>query len=336
MALKNYLTNLSNGANQTNGTFKDLGFGTKDFKKTRRLINRDGSFNVNKKGRGFFGIHDAYHTLITVSWTSFFCLVGLGYLTVNVLFAMIYYLIGIDQLSGVVSNNLWWQLSNTFFFSTQTIATLGYGTISPVGFWMSLAAAIESLLGLLGFALITGLLYGRFSRPYVRMVFSEHAIIAPYQDTRAFEFRIANERNNQFVEVEVQVVYTQYDKDQQQRVFYNLPLERDKVNVMSLSWTIVHPISADSPLFSMSKEEFYEADGEFLILIKGFDDTFSQTIHTRSSYKNHETQWGKQYEMMFEENQVGYVDLHLDKIDASGDAPVDEVMMKEKKVDKQD
>ena len=323
MALKNYLNN------RTNESFKDLGFGTKDFEKTRRLINRDGSFNVNKKGRRFLRMQDAYHTLITVSWTSFLCLVGLGYLVTNVLFAVVYYLIGIDQLSGVEGNDPLMQLSDAFFFSTQTIATLGYGTISPVGFWMSFAAAMESLAGLLGFALITGLLYGRFSRPYVRMAFSEHAVIAPYQALRAFEFRIANERNNQLIEVEVQVVYTQYDKDQQQRVFYNLPLERDKVNFMSLSWTIVHPINADSPLFGMSKEEFYEADGEFLILIKGFDDTFSQTIYTRSSYKSHETQWGKQYEMMFEENESGYVDLHLNKIGAFQDASLDEVIRKE-------
>lgn len=330
MALKNYLNNLSNGGNITTGPFKDLGFGTKDFEYTRRLINRDGSFNVNKKGRRFLRMQDAYHTLITVSWTSFFCLVGLGYLVANILFAVVYYLIGIDQLSGVEDSGIWMQLSDAFFFSTQTIATLGYGTISPVGFWMSFAAAIESLLGLLGFALITGVLYGRFSRPYVRIAFSEHAVIAPYQDTRAFEFRIANERNNQLIEVEVQVVYTQYDQDQQRRVFHELPLERDKVNFMSLSWTIVHPIDAESPLYGMSKEEFYEADGEFLILIKGFDDTFSQTIYTRSSYKNHETQWGKRYEMMFEENEAGYVDLHLDKINASRDASLDEVVMKEK------
>ena len=324
MALKNYLTNLSNGASLNDGTFKDLGFGTKDFEKTRRLINRDGSFNINKKGRRFFRMYDAYHTLITVSWTSFFMMVGLGYLVANILFAILYYLIGIDQLSGVVSNNMAGQLSDAFFFSTQTIATLGYGTISPVGFWMSFAAAVESLLGLLGFALITGLLYGRFSRPYVRVVFSDHAVIAPYRDLRAFEFRIANERNNLFIEVEVQVVYTQYDREQQRRVFHDLPLERDKVNFMSLSWTIVHPIDADSPLFGMSQEAFYEADGEFLILIKGFDDTFSQTIYTRSSYKNHETHWGKKYEMMFEENEAGYVDLHLNKIGTFRDAPLDE------------
>lgn len=330
MAIKNYFNSAGNGGGLPQRTFKDLGFGTKDFDKTRRLINRDGSFNVNKRGRRFFRIYDAYHTLITISWTGFLLLVLLGYLMTNVLFAVIYYLIGIEQLSGVVSHTPLMQLTDAFFFSTQTIATVGYGTISPIGFWMSLAAAVESLVGLLGFALVTGLLYGRFSRPYVRMAFSEHAVIAPYQDRRAFEFRIANKRNNQFIEVEVQVVYTQYDHQKEGRVFHNLPLERDKVSFMSLSWTIVHPIDANSPLYGMSEEEFHRANGEFLILIKGFDDTFSQTIYTRSSYKNHEVKWGKRYEMMFEENTKGSLDLHLNKIGLFSEASLEDVIEKEK------
>ena len=337
MALKNLqnsLNSTNNGKSLAKDGFEDLGFGTKNFEKTRRLINRDGSFNVNKKGRRFLHMYDAYHTLITVSWPSFLLLVFVGYLATNLLFAGIYYMIGIDQLSGIVSSTPMMQLFDAFFFSTQTIATLGYGTISPVGFWMSFAAALESLLGLLGFALVTGILYGRFSRPYVRIAFSEHAVIAPYQGIRALEFRIANERNNQLTEVEVQVVYTQYEREKQDRKFYNLSLERDKVNLMSLSWTIVHPVDAESPLYGMTHQEFYDANGEFLILIKAFDDTFSQTIYTRSSYKNHEVLWGKRFDMMFEENEAGMIDLYLDKVGVASDAPLDEVTVQENEVSK--
>ena len=208
--------------------------------------------------------------------------------------------------------------AEAFFFSSQTITTLGYRRISPVGFWASAVAALESMLGIMGFALITGLLYGRFSRPTAKLIYSEKSLIGPYQCAAAWMFRLANVRSNQLIEVEMQVTYSrieQLENGKKVRRFYALKLERSKVNFLALSWTIVHPIDADSPLYGTTPEEFRDSDSEFIILIKAFDDTYSQTVHTHSSYRYNEITWGAKFLPMFEEaNNDKNVRLNLNHI----------------------
>jgi inward rectifier potassium channel len=158
---------------------------------------------------------------------------------------------------------------------------------------------VESLVGLLGFALATGLLFARFSRPTAKIVFSERALISPYQDGTAFEFRIVNSRNNQLIEVECKVLFTRFPAENAVRQFVSLNLERSRVTFFPLSWTIVHPIDGDSPLHGLTREDLLSTEAEFLILLTGFDETFSQTVHTRSSYKATEIEWGAAFETMF-------------------------------------
>lgn len=264
---------------------RDLGFGTRLYRPGIRLVNPDGSFNVIKRGRNWFRPYDFYHNLKRMSWPRFIGLIFLAYLLVNMLFSFCYLLVGLDNLEGTVGDTPFMEFLDAFFFSAQTITTLGYGRISPVGTPASIIAAIESLLGLLGFALATGLIYGRFSQPQARIKFSEVALIAPYRGISGFMFRIANERSSELVEVEVQVTYARTDPESNRRRFTKLELELSKINFLSLSWTIVHPINEESPIWGMGKAELEAVDAEFIIMIKGFDDSFSSTVYQRSSYK---------------------------------------------------
>jgi inward rectifier potassium channel len=214
---------------------------------------------------------------------------------------------GIDHISAE-HTFFFHDFLNSFFFSVQTFTTVGYGRLNPTGDIESFIAGIESLTGLMGFALATGLLYGRFSRPNAKIIYSKNAIIAPYKGINAFEFRIANARDNQLIEVDIQVMLSMNDKSkgrEGKRIFHNLQLERAKVTFFSLTWTIVHPIDNESPLNGMTEKELKEADAEFLILLKAFDDTFSQTVHSRSSYKYNEVIWGASFKSVYLDSPVG-------------------------------
>jgi inward rectifier potassium channel len=292
---------------------KDLGFGGKS-SNGRRALNKDGSFNVIRKGVPLINSFESYHRLISMSWTKFNLYVLLLYLVSNLVFASIYMLIGIDGLSGIIGSTTLDKFYEAFFFSAQTLTTVGYGRVSPVGHTAGTVAAIESMAGLLGFALATGLLYGRFSRPEARIKYSESAVVAPYKKGIAFMFRIVNERKNQLIEVEAALsMGFKKDPHAQQRSFHNLKLELTKINFFPLNWTLVHHIDEHSPLWGMTQADFQSSDIEFISLIKAFDDTFSQTVYSRSSYKANEIIWGARFVPMTEFVPHGTV-IHIDKI----------------------
>ncbi len=318
MALKNYLNQLA----QSKEPFEDLGFGSKDFEGIDRLIHKNGQFNVKKKGMPWFRTYDAYHRLISMSWIKFILLVCVSYSVINLIFAAAYVFIGIEELSVTRSNLKWENLYEAFFFSSQTITAVGYGRVNPTGFWSGLVSSVESLLGLMVFALITGLIYGRFSRPHARILYSEHAIVAPYQEINALMFRVANKRSSELIEVEAKLVYTYYDPDHKKRIYKNLKLERNKVDFLPLTWTIVHPLDENSPLQGTNEEEFLRQNGEFLILLKGFDDSFSQEVYTRSSYKNKEVKWGRKFKIAYQGQKDGTLALWMDSLHDSEEVPL--------------
>ena len=293
---------------------RDLGFGNRLFRQGLRLINPDGSFNVTKVGRSWFRPYDFYNGLLTMSWGRFALLVFLYYFTINLVFSFLYLLVGIENLEGTMGESPFGHFLDSFFFSAQTITTLGYGRISPVGTPASVVAAIESLIGLLGFALITGLLYGRFSRPVARIKFSKEAIVAPYKEGKGLMFRIANERSSELIEVEVQFIMSYINPAEKKRDFKRLELELNKVNFLSLSWTVVHPIEEESPLWGIDEQGLCDMDAEFLILIKGFDDTFSQTVYQRFSYRYHEIVWGVKFNSIITPDDGNRLRLELDRI----------------------
>ena len=275
--------------------FNDFGLGTKNDVGGYRALNKDGSFNVKKINVPFFERLNFFHSLITMSWSRFFALILLAYFAINIVFAFFYMLIGVENLTGIRANTDFDMFMEGFFFSAQTITTLGYGRVAPMGYPANIVAAVESMLGLLGFALATGLLYGRFSRPSAKIRYSEHAVIAPYRDINGFMFRIVNPQKNQLLELEVQVNLAMQRKNSELRDFHSLELERDKVAFMPYMWTIVHPVNESSPLFGLAERDILEKDAEFIISMRAFDESSSQTVYSRSSYKASEIKWGEKF-----------------------------------------
>src|SRR5258708_1969620 len=280
---------------------RDLGFGSVVARESRqRLLNRDGGFNVRRDGMKPFASLSLYHHLLTLSWSKSLGLVVVSSLAVNVVFALCFLACGPGALQGATAAEMGGnRFLRAFFFSVETFATLGYGHISPAGLAATLVVTLESLCGLLGFALATGLLFARFSRPTARIVFSDRALIAPYQDGTAFEFRIVNSRSNQLIEVHCEVLLARFKSKDGDREFLPLTLERNKVTFFPLSWTVVHAIDEASPLFGRTEADLVAHSAEFLIVLTGFDETFSQTVHARSSYTAAEVTWGARFKNMF-------------------------------------
>lgn len=204
---------------------------------------------------------------------------------VNTIFASIYFTLGPEHFGGILGAGSFDKFLDLFFFSAQTLTTVGYGHVYPASNAISSVAAIESLTGLMGFALATGILYGRFSRPKAELLYSENVLISPYKDMTGLMFRVANTKQNELIEIEANVVISYSNLETNKREFIGLALERNKINFLTLSWTIVHPIDEKSPIFNVSLDELKKQDVELIILIKAINDTYSQTVYSRKSYK---------------------------------------------------
>jgi inward rectifier potassium channel len=284
----------------------------------RRVINPDGSFNVQRRGTNWHDIHPYLH-LVSISWVSFFGLVLLGYVFLNSLFASVYFLLGPGALQGSIdSADGAGRFLQCFFFSAQTLTTVGFGALAPRSSTANLLAAFEAMVGLLGFAVATGIMFGRVSRPSARIGFSERAMIAPYQDGLSFQFRMVNRRANSLIEPEVTLMMMTVDRSDgsARREFKLLRLERDKIMLFPLTWTVVHPIDGESPLAGKSATNLAELQAEFMVLVKAWDETFSQTVHQRFSYRYDEIVWGGRFEPAFRIGDSGDLWLDVDKVGA--------------------
>ena len=281
----------------------------------RRIINKDGSFNVHRNGTTWRDFHP-YLQLINMSWPMFLGSIFVGYLVVNTLFAAAYYWLTPGQLQGAAAPDLLHTFSNDFFFSAHTLTTVGYGNIAPVGLGANILASAEALVGVLGFAVATGLLFGRVSRPSAKIGFSENLLVSPYQDGTALEFRVVNRRTNSLMELEARVMLMTVDRQggNSYRSYSILKLERDKVLFLPLTWTVVHPIDSDSPLFGKSAEDLLRLQAEVLIMLKAYDDTFNQTVIARHSYRHDEMAWGARFAPAFSVDTDGDLVLELKKV----------------------
>ncbi len=275
----------------------EYGFGANVTGPGQRLMNPDGTANVKRIGEPGFQVINIYHSLITMSWSKFNLLVFCSYLGINFLFAFLYHIVPGSELNGMIYHNDLEKFMDEFFFSAQTLSTVGYGRLNPSGMEMSTIAAIESMIGLLGFALATGLLYGRFSRPNAKLLFSENALIAPFKEGKAFMFRFANARRNPLIELEANIIfsYNETVNGKLMRQFQTLKLDLSTITYLVMSWTIVHPINEESPLFNLTKEDLESLDAEFFINIKAIDDTYAQQVHTRTSYKYNDVVWDAKF-----------------------------------------
>lgn len=285
----------------------DLGFGSVVSREsTRRLLNRDGTFNVRRKGLGFFSSLSVYHFLLNVSWPRFLGLTAALYIGLNTLFALGYGALGPGALAGGDGSAVT-GFGSAFFFSVHTLATIGFGHIVPGTVGADVLVTVESLLRLLSFGLAAGLIFARFSRPTARIIFSDRAVIAPYRDITALEFRVVNSRSNEIVELNARVILAQRRGRGQVRDFEKLALERTRVAFFPLAWTIVHPIDESSPLYGVTREQLLSSDAEILVQLVGIDETFSQPVHARSSYTAAEIAFGSRFTDMFDHEADGHL-----------------------------
>jgi inward rectifier potassium channel len=295
----------------------DLGFGSQPVIKNQPLVNKDGSPNVRRVGLPRFNTANNYHTLITMSWTKFWLLVLSGYLTLNIIFAFIYFSFGPQSLDGSSGPSTFHRFMDAFFFSAQTISTVGYGRISPKGMMSNSVAALESMMGLLAFALATGLLYGRFSRPSAQIAYSKNMLVAPYlENGKGVMFRLANLRKNILIDLEIEIIFSFNEtvEGKTMRRFYPLEVERRKVSMLTMNWTVVHPLDDKSPLKDMTQDDLEKTEAGFAILLRAFDDTFSQTIHSRTAYQYNEIVWNAKFKPIFDRDADGRIILDLSKI----------------------
>lgn len=282
---------------------RDLGFGSLVASSAReRLLNPDGSFNVRRTGLGFWETFTPYHVLVTMSWPRFLALAATSFMAINFLFGVIYWSLGATALLSPGAEKFGGPFLQAFFFSVETFATIGYGHVAPMGVAANMVMTAESLVGVLAQALVTGFTFARFARPTAAILFSNRALIAPYRGGTALMFRIANQRSNEIIELHAQVMMAKMDNTAvgRKRTFAPLTLERSRVVFFPLSWTVVHPIDEASPLWGVSEDRLLAMDAEILILLSGYDETFAQQVHTRSSFKASEVVWNAKFKNIFD------------------------------------
>jgi inward rectifier potassium channel len=295
--------------------YTDSGFGTNTENQPERLVNKDGTLNVHRRGLGFFEHLSFFHELIRMRWWKFNLLVIVSYLVINLFFGSVFWLIGMDGIGLNPGQDGMDDFLNAFYFSAQTFSTVGFGRINPVNHAANLVAVIEMLIGMMYLALAAGLLYGRFSRPVSRIIFSKNALVSPYRGGKGLMVRISNAKNNLLIDVEVQWLLSMMMEENGKRVrrFYQLNLERNQINMLALTWTIVHPIDESSPIYEFSPDDLEAVGAELLMIVKGMNDTFSQIIHARTSHKAGEVIWDAKFTPIYR-GRNGKTIVDIDRI----------------------
>ena len=284
----------------------------------KRAINKDGQFNVRRTGSTWRDLHP-YLLLVNLPFPTFLMLVTLGFVALNVLFAILYLAVGVDNVKGVQAPTPGMTFLNAFFFSAHTLTTVGYGNMYPSGVLANTLAALEALVGLLTLAIVTGLLFGRFSRPSARIGFSDKIIIAPYQNGTSLQFRLVNRRSNNLINLEATLLLMTVEliEGRLQRRFQNLDLERNQILFLALTWTVVHPIDDKSPLSGKTPADLQGLQAEIIVVIKAFDETSAQTVHARYSYRYDEITWGAKFAPAFEIEPDGDLLLEVNRVSAT-------------------
>jgi len=281
---------------------QDLGLGGRMSERSpTRLLNHDGSFNVRRNELGPLHPYNAYHTLLSLPPRQLLILVTAFYFGTNLFFAALYWLAGPGALSGA-SRPALARFEDCFFFSVQTLATIGYGKLVPNSRAANALVAVEALVGLIGFAILSGLLFARFTRPTAKIQFSDNALIAPYGNGWAVMFRLVNLRNHDLTDVHATVSFARWAVDKngvRVRQFDQLELERSYIIFMPLHWIIVHPITAESPFRGFTEASLVASDPEIVCLVSGHDETFAQTVNAKTSYDGHDLRWGARFRDMY-------------------------------------
>jgi inward rectifier potassium channel len=286
----------------------DTGFASNNNGTGGRFINKNGSYNLVKEGMPFRRRFSLFQDMLNLPLWKFIAVIVIFYVVINIIFTTIYFLFGAAQFDGLPTGNDWKIYRHIFYFSTQTLTTVGYGHVSPVGDAVNIVAAIEALTGFLSLAIATGLIYGRFSRPRSYLVFSDHALISPFRNGTALMFRFAAFKDKHtLTDVEIRVNAGLYltENDRPGYKYFTLELERSKVESMPMNWTVVHPIDEKSPLYGFTQEDMKNADAELYVMLRGFDDVFSNYVQQRTSYTFNEILFNRKFVPMYRESDDG-------------------------------
>ena len=297
-------------------TTEETGFGSKSFSDLDRLILNDGTFNVTKRGGGLKQL-SIYYWLIRMHWAWLVTFVFAGFFILNLLFALGYYLGGPAQLTGGIGMKSSSEyFLHCFYFSTQTLTTVGFGFTSPLKGYSSILAALEAMIGLLSFAFATSVIYGRFSKAKARILFSNKMVVSPYRGISGLKFRIANPRRNELLGLKARVMFShlQEEEGKSRRHYSPLDLEIDYIDMFPLPWTIVHPIDDESPIKGLTKANLVKKQSEFIIILKGYDQAFNQDVHQIYSYRANEILFDYDFEPMFDTGYEKSTTVQLDKI----------------------
>lgn len=295
----------------------DPGFGNFSAENVQRFVNKDGTFNIkhiNNRNR----IQTTFTYLVNISWGRFFLLVLAGYIVINSFFAVIYLLAGIDSIHPSTGNRFY-DFLNAFFFSAQTITTVGYGAMSPTGVLTGIISTFQALIGLLSFSFITGLLYGRFARPKSFIKFSSKIICRPFKEGNAIMFRMMNTKKSIMINPTVAVTLVLLNKEGEsyQSEFYKLELEREKISYLPTTWTVVHEINNSSPFSEFSVDELKQLKGELVVLATYFEKSFNQDVYQVHSYTLDEFAFGESFRKAFDFDSDGITVLDHSKLDST-------------------
>ncbi|MBX9785159.1 MAG: transporter [Chitinophagaceae bacterium] len=297
---------------------KETGLSVDSRQSGGRFFEKDGKPNIHFKGIPFYKKVSVYQLMLKIPAWKFLMIVGLAYLIVNLLFASLFFFIGVEQLVGMEQTTVSGKFWEAFFFSAQTLTTVGYGHLYPSSLTANAIASIEALTGLLMFALATGLMYGRFSQPKPFLMYSDIALLSPFKEGHALMFRFAPYKNHFLTNVEVKVTAVLKiadEKGNKKNNFYSLTLELSKANTLISNWTIVHPIDEKSPFYQFTKKDFDEAEVELLVFVTGYDEEYANNVVSRGSYLHNEFVYGAKFDMMYApSSDMQSTLLHLDKI----------------------
>lgn len=291
---------------------EDPGIGSSFERPVDRLMGHDGTFRVERHGE-IGGLREGFVALVTMSNVQLVLTFLSGYLGMNILFGSLYMLVGVEQIGNADTTSLGTRWLSAIGMSVQTLTTVGYGSLYPMTAAAWLIAAVEGVFGILGFSLISAVLYARFARPKPNLAYSSVALIAPFKDGWSFQVRLANRRSTLLIEVEARMLLVMADVDEQgERLnYFNLPLQLDRVTFLPLSWTLVHPITSDSPLAGLTAEDLRARRAEVLVILKGTDEGYMSTVYARRSFRYDEVIWGARFLRAFSvKDGATRLDLH--------------------------
>lgn len=308
----------SRNINTSIKTNENTGFGNSVEYVGGRFINKDGTFNIVKRGAPIWERWSIYNWLLSMpSWKFGLAVVAI-YFLMNVFFTLLYLILGMNELQGFVANTFLGRILEVFYFSAETFTTVGYGRINPVGNAANMIATLEAMCGFCSFAVATGVMYGRFSKARAHVAFSENAVVAPYKGGTGLMFRIASFKNKHAmtdVSIRVTASFKVLENDQESYKFYQLDLERNRIDNLVMNWTVVHPLDEKSPLFNMTWDDMKQADLEIYVSIHGFDDIYANTVIKRTSYITDEIVPNAKFVPMYHESVDGKTTiLDLDRL----------------------